>query len=109
MLLALRRLPRAQAHALLAGFSRRAIWAVAGLLLAGVVLSALQLRTPSALIATDYGRLLLAKLALVALLLGLGALNRLVLTPALERGAGRRPGSGVRSGRTSRWPPPSSC
>jgi copper transport protein len=87
LLVALRRLPRHEAHALLAAFSIRAVVAVACLMLAGAVLAALQLRTPSALIATDYGRLLLLKLALVALLLGLGAINRLVLTPALARGA----------------------
>lgn len=87
LLLALRRLPRHEAHALLAAFSSSAVAAVAGLVLAGVVLAALQLRTPSALIATDYGRLLLLKIALVVLLLGLGAVNRLVLTPALARRA----------------------
>jgi copper transport protein len=91
LLLALRRLPRAEAHALLAAFSTWAVVAVACLLLAGFALSALQLRTPSALITTDYGRLLLLKLALVALLLGLGAINRLVLTPSLERGAAAVP------------------
>jgi copper transport protein len=37
------------------------------------------------LITTDYGRLLLLKLALVGVLLGLAAINRLILTPALER------------------------
>ena len=92
LLLALRRLPRAEAHALLMAFSPRAVVAVTCLLSAGVALSALQLRTPAALIATDYGRLLLLKLALVALLLGLGAINRLVLTPALGRGAAALPG-----------------
>jgi copper transport protein len=61
--------------------------AVACLLLAGVVLATLQIRTPGALVTTNYGLLLLLKLALVAVLLGLGALNRLVLTPALERRA----------------------
>jgi copper transport protein len=86
LLVALRRLPRTEAHALLAAFSTRAVVAVACLVLAGVVLAALQLGTPAALIATDYGRLLLLKLALVVLLLGLGARNRLVLTPALEQG-----------------------
>ena len=87
LLVALRRVPRDQVLVLLRSFSTGAVVAVAGLLLAGVVLSALQVRSPSALIGTDYGRLLLLKLALVALLLGLGAINRLVLTPALERGA----------------------
>src|SRR5690606_7338590 len=38
--------------------------------------------SPAELLATAYGRLLLGKLALVALLLGLAALNRYRLTPA---------------------------
>jgi copper transport protein len=85
LLVALRRLPREGTLLLLRAFSAGAVVAVACLLLAGVVLAALQVRTPAALVTTDYGRLLLLKLALVVLLLGLGALNRLVLTPALER------------------------
>jgi copper transport protein len=85
LLIALRRLPRERAHVVMRAFSAGAVVAVAGLLLAGVVLAALQLRTPAALLTTDYGRLLLLKLVLVAALLGLGAFNRLVLTPALER------------------------
>jgi copper transport protein len=87
LFLALRRRPSDEVLVLMRAFSAGAVVAVAGLVLAGVILAALQVRTPSALIATDYGRLLLIKLALVALLLGLGALNRLVLTPALERRA----------------------
>jgi copper transport protein len=85
LLLALRRLPGDQALVLLRAFSGRAVLAVVCLVLAGIVLSALQLRTPSALIATDYGRLLLLKIALIVALLGLAAVNRLILTPALER------------------------
>jgi copper transport protein len=87
LLLALRRLSREDALVLLRAFSAGAVVAVACLVLAGVVLAALQVRTPGALLTTDYGRLLLLKLALVAVLLGLGARNRLVLTPALERRA----------------------
>jgi copper transport protein len=87
LLLALRRLARYQALALMRAFSTGAVWAVVCLVLAGVALSALQLRTPSALVTTDYGLLLLLKLALVALLLGVGAINRLILTPALARRA----------------------
>jgi copper transport protein len=86
LFLGLRRLPRGEAVALVQAFSRLAVLAVACLLLAGIVISALQLRAPSALIATDYGRLLLLKLGLVAGLLGLAAVNRWVLTPALEGG-----------------------
>jgi copper transport protein len=87
LLLALRRLPSDEVLVLMRAFSAGAVVAVACLLLAGVMLAALQVRTPAALITTDYGRLLLIKLSLVALLLGLGALNRLVLTPALENRA----------------------
>ena len=82
LLLALR---RREAKALLQAFSTLAVAAVACLILAGSVLAVLQLGSWSALITTDYGRRLLAKLTLVAGLLGLAALNRLVLTPALGR------------------------
>ncbi len=81
----------AAAKAQLQAFSTLALAAVACLILAGVVLAVLQLETWSALVTTDYGQRLLAKLTLVAGLLGLAALNRLVLTPALgrsERAAG---------------------
>jgi copper transport protein len=85
LLLALRRLPGDQALVLLRAFSGRAIVAVVCLVLAGIVLSVVQLRALSVLITTDYGRLLLLKLALVGILLGLAAINRLILTPAVER------------------------
>ena len=85
---ALRRLPRDRALLLIRAFSAGAVVAVGCLLLAGLTLAALQVRTPAALIATDYGRLLLLKLALVGLLICLGVINRLVLTPALQRRAG---------------------
>ena len=76
---------RPGAKTLLQAFSTLAVTAVACLILAGVVLGSLQLETWSALVATDYGRRLLAKLTLVMGLVGLAALNRLVLTPALGR------------------------
>ncbi len=66
-------------------FSALALPAVACLLLAGAVLAVLQLDAWSALFTTDYGRRLTLKLVLVAGLLGLAAVNRLVLTPALDR------------------------
>ncbi len=78
-------LRRAEATRLLQAFSTLAVPAVACLILAGVVLGVLQLEAWSALVTTDYGQRLLAKLALVAGLLGLAALNRLLLTPALGR------------------------
>lgn len=67
-------------------FSAIAVPLVGLVVLSGATLAVVQLRAPAALVETAYGRLLLAKLAAVALLLGLAALNRLRLTPAIERG-----------------------
>ncbi len=65
--------------------------AVAPLAVAGIALAAVQVETPSALWTTAYGRVLLAKLALLGLLFGLAALNRLRLTaPAEEDDPGAR-------------------
>ncbi|HET9067116.1 MAG TPA: CopD family protein, partial [Amaricoccus sp.] len=69
-------------------FSALAVPLVAGIVLSGAILALVQVGRPSALIATAYGRLLLAKLALVALLLLLAALNRFRLTPGIARGDG---------------------
>lgn len=66
-------------------FSRLATPLVAGLALTGLILAVIQVESPAALIETSYGRLLSAKLVLVAALLGLAALNRYRLTPALAR------------------------
>jgi putative copper resistance protein D len=57
------------------GFSRVAQSAVVGLVLSGVALATAYLGDLGALIGTAYGGMLLAKLALVAALLALGALN----------------------------------
>ena len=46
----------------------------------------MQSRSLGALIASDYGRLLAVKLALVAALLALALRNRVALTPAVARG-----------------------
>ena len=68
----------------LASVSRIVPWAVAALALTGGFLAAVQVRDPTALWTTDYGRVLLAKLALVAAMLVLAAVNRWRLTqPAL--------------------------
>lgn len=72
-------------------FSAVIPFAVAPLAAAGVALAAVQIETPSALWTTAYGRVLLAKLALLGLLFGLAALNRLRLTaPAEEDDPGAR-------------------
>lgn len=67
-------------------FGRLAIVFVGALLVAGVALAWLLLEDLGHLTSTAYGRLLLAKLGLVTLLLGLAALNKLRLVPALASG-----------------------
>ncbi|WP_193368921.1 copper resistance D family protein [Pelagibius marinus] len=74
-------------------FGRLAVYVVTCLLAAGVVLAALLLDGLLPLFTTPYGRLLLAKLLLVGLLLCFAALNKWRLVPALAAGApdaGRR-------------------
>jgi copper transport protein len=67
-------------------FSRSAMPVVGGLVLTGLVLAVIQLESFGALIETPYGIILSVKLALVAVLLSLAALNRFRLTPALASG-----------------------
>lgn len=67
-------------------FSALALPLVAGLALSGALLALIQLGRPQALVDTAYGRLLAAKLALVALLLLLAALNRYQLIPRMAAG-----------------------
>ena len=63
------------------------IMPVVGLLgMAGIVLAVLQVQTPSALWQTAYGRLLVVKLGLLALLFGVAAFNRWRLTEPAEAG-----------------------
>jgi copper transport protein len=71
-------------------FSTLAVFAVGLLIAAGLVIAVMQVRGFGALVATTYGWLLLAKLALVAGLLSLATFNKHRLTPALER---RDPGA----------------
>jgi copper transport protein len=67
-------------------FSRCAVPVVGVLVLTGFVIAVIQLESFSALIETKYGIILSVKLTLVVLLLGLAALNRFRLTPALAAG-----------------------
>jgi copper transport protein len=78
---------------LLRRFSAGAVLIVAVLVLSGAALAVVQVRRPEALLDTAYGRLLSAKLSLVAVMLLLAGWNRWRLTPALAAGAagaGRR-------------------
>jgi copper transport protein len=68
-------------------FSSVVPFSIGTLLLAGTYLAVVQVGTPLALLTTDYGNVLLAKLALVAIALALGTWNRLVLTQPVSRGS----------------------
>jgi putative copper export protein len=67
-------------------FGDIALSIVGALVIAGFVLLWIMLRTPLVLFDSDYGRAVVVKLLFVAGLLGLAAVNKLVLTPALARG-----------------------
>jgi copper transport protein len=73
-------------EAALRRFSALAVPLVALLVASGATLAWLQSRSLGALMASDYGRLLAVKLALVAALLALALRNRVALTPAVARG-----------------------
>jgi copper transport protein len=64
-------------------FSRAIPFAIVPLLLSGLALALVQVETPGALVTTTYGRLLCAKLVLVAAILAIAAWNRRRLTPAV--------------------------
>ena len=83
--------PPAQAGALAQEFGVLALWAVAGLGVAGMGLLVLLGATTPDLLSTDYGQFIAVKLALFTGLLGLAALNKLDLTPAL---LDAKPGAG---------------
>ncbi|QKC81740.1 copper resistance CopC/CopD family protein [Mesorhizobium sp. NZP2077] len=75
------------AVAFLRRFSSAILPVVAVLAAAGLVLAVIQVQTPSALVGTAYGRLLLVKLALLVFLFTLAAVNRWKLTASAEAGA----------------------
>jgi putative copper resistance protein D len=77
-----------QAASAVRRFSNVAIVCVTALVLSGIGNSWFLVGSVPALFGTPYGMLLLAKLALLALMLSFAAANRLVLTPRL--GAGER-------------------
>lgn len=79
-------LPQPDSSAILARFSRRIPFFLIAILLGGIVLAVVQVERPEALLATGYGKILLAKLGLVAILLGLAAVNRYRLTGRASAG-----------------------
>jgi copper transport protein len=82
-LAAMARKPAGELLAELNRFSCIAVPVVGMLVLSGLTLAIVQLESFGALIETRYGIILSIKLVLVAVLLGLAALNRYRLTPAL--------------------------
>ena len=68
------------------GFARLAIGLVGVMVVAGAYLALVRLPTLSDLWESNYGRVLLVKLAIVALALSWGALHHFVVRPRLEAG-----------------------
>jgi copper transport protein len=68
---------------MVARFSRLAVWSVLALTVAGVAMSAVLVRSPRALTSTGYGWTLVAKVAVVVLVLAVAAYNRQRLVPAI--------------------------
>ena len=85
--LTVRQGPPAEAHRLLRRFSALAIGIVAVLILAGIGVALTRIHNVEALTESEYGRILLAKAALVALMLALAVANRR-LTRALPSANG---------------------
>jgi copper transport protein len=65
-------------------FSSVAALALAGVVVAGVVMAIAILDTPGDLTSTEWGQVLLLKTAAAAVAMGIGAYNHGVLRPALE-------------------------
>ncbi len=68
-------------------FSALALGAVGVLVVTGVYRALAELDSAADLVETAYGRALLVKLGIFAVMLGVGAFNRMVLHPRLERAA----------------------
>lgn len=77
-------------------FSSVATVAVAVVVVSGVAASIVHVRSLDVLWNSSYGQTLVAKLALVGVLLGFGARNRLVLVPRVARSAGEELATAVR-------------
>jgi copper transport protein len=84
LLFALRSLPGRVVPALVGRFSTMALAAVIFLAATGLFAAFIHVRRPTLLLPTTYGRVLIAKLALFALLVGFGVLYRQVLIPRLQ-------------------------
>jgi putative copper export protein/mono/diheme cytochrome c family protein len=85
---------------LVARFSRLAGWCLLAVILTGIYNAWTQLGAAWRVWTTAYGRVLIAKVVVVGILVGLGALNRYLVVPRLARGATR--GRGQRAFRLLR-------
>lgn len=74
-----------ESGAVMTQFSERAVWSVGALFVSGAVITWNQVEGPANMLSTDYGWRLTAKLVVFFALLGLAAMNKMVLTPALEK------------------------
>ncbi|MFX0594354.1 copper resistance CopC/CopD family protein [Melissospora conviva] len=88
----LRRANERELAAILPIWSRWAALSVSALLLAGIVSALIEVGTPAALVSTGYGRLLLAKAGLFALVLGVAVYSRRLV----ERRTAEREPTGLR-------------
>lgn len=79
---------------MLARWSRLAAWSVAGVVIGGVAMSWVTVRTPLALISSTYGQLLQVKLALAVIVIGIGAWNHFRLVPRVQEAVVAVPAGG---------------
>jgi len=77
-------------------FSTLGIASVAILLLSGIINAAILVGSPRGLVATDYGRVLLLKLGLFAVMLAFAGVNRFRLTPRLSSSDSERQSTALR-------------
>lgn len=69
---------------MLAGWSRLAVWSVAGVVVGGSVMAFATVRQPLALVTSTYGQLLQVKLLLAVIVIGIGVWNHLRLVPRVQ-------------------------
>lgn len=86
----LRQASERELEAILPVWSRWAAAAVSALLLAGVVQALIEVGTVDALFSTTYGRLILAKVGLFALVIGVAAVSRQLIRQRRAAGSPRR-------------------
>lgn len=72
-------------------FSRMGYWAVGLIFVTGALNSIFLVGSPAAILPTQYGKVLLAKVALVLVMVGVAAVNRFTLAPRLAGPAATRP------------------